>query len=81
MEKHDARIPPEVKILDSKIESPTKQHDNPVVTEDAEHIIKLTSRLWWYRRPYRYFSPFGRRKVYNQLYQLWRYRRPYRTTH
>ena len=41
MEKHDARIPPEVKILDSKIESPTKQHDNPVVTEDAEHIIKF----------------------------------------
>ena len=41
MEKHNARIPPEVKILDSKIESPTKQHDNPVVTEDAEHIIKF----------------------------------------
>ena len=41
MEKYNARIPPEVKIIASKIEGPTRQHDNPVVTEDAEHIIKF----------------------------------------
>ena len=41
MEKHNARIPPEVKILDSKIEGPTKQHDNPVVTEDDKYIIRV----------------------------------------
>ena len=41
MEKHNARIPPEVKILASMIEGPTRQHDNPVLTEDAEHIIKF----------------------------------------
>ena len=41
MEKHNARIPPDVKILASTIEGPTRQHDNPVLTEDAEHIIKF----------------------------------------
>ena len=41
MEKYNARIPPEVKIIASKIEGPTRQHDNPVLTEDAEYIINL----------------------------------------
>ena len=41
MEKHNARIPPDVKILASTIEGPTRQHDNPVLTEDAESIIKF----------------------------------------
>ena len=42
-EKYNARIPPEVKIIASKIEGPTRQHDNPVLTEDAEYIINLTN--------------------------------------
>ena len=41
MEKYNARIPPEVKIIASKIEGPTRQHDNSVLTEDAEYIINL----------------------------------------
>ena len=41
MEKHNARIPPDVKILASTIEGPTRQHDNPVLTEDAKSIIKF----------------------------------------
>ena len=41
MEKYNARIPPEVKIIASKIEGPARQHDNPVLTEDAEYIINL----------------------------------------
>ena len=41
MEKYNARIPPEVKIIASKIEGPTRQHNNPVITEDAEYIINL----------------------------------------
>ena len=41
MEKYNARIPPEVKIIASKIEGPTRQHDNPVLTEDAKYIINL----------------------------------------
>ena len=31
MEKYNARIPPEVKIIASKIEGPTRQRVNPVV--------------------------------------------------
>ena len=41
MEKYNARIPPEVKIIASKIEGPTRQHDNPVLMEYAEYIINL----------------------------------------
>ena len=41
MEKHNAGTPPEAKILDSKIEGPTRQHDNPAATVDAERMIKF----------------------------------------
>ena len=41
MEKHNTGTPPEVKILDSKIEGPTRQHDNPVAAVDAERMIKF----------------------------------------
>ena len=36
MEKYNARIPPEVKIIASKIEGPTRQRVNPVLTEEQE---------------------------------------------
>ena len=36
MERYNARIPPEVKIITSKIEGPTRQRVNPVLTEEQE---------------------------------------------
>ena len=36
MEKYNARIPPEVKIIASKIEGPTRQRVNPVLTEEQK---------------------------------------------
>ena len=41
MEKHSARIPSEVKILASTVEGPTRQHDNPVLSEDDKYIIRV----------------------------------------
>ena len=35
-EKYNKRIPPEVKIIASKIEGPTRQRVNPVLTEEQE---------------------------------------------
>ena len=36
VEKYNARIPPEVKIIASKIEGLTRQRVNPVLTEEQE---------------------------------------------
>ena len=36
IEKYNARIPPEVKIIASKIEGPTREPVNPVLTEEQE---------------------------------------------
>ena len=39
-EKFNERIPPEIKIISSNIEGPTRQRVNPVLTEEQESAMR-----------------------------------------